>query len=515
MLTLKMRVNNTRLSVISQPTPFTEGLQDYVSAEFEFSSDWAELAKTATFRRISDGESVTVPIVDNACVLPWELFACPAAEMSVRGAKDNQVITTNVAKFDVRETLGEGGDPKPPTPSVYDQILAAANEAVTKANQVYLDAESGAFNGAPGEPGPKGDKGEPGEQGPKGDPGEQGPQGEPGQPGAKGDPGEAATITVGTVSTLEPGEQATVTNSGSISAAVFDFAIPKGQKGDKGDKGEQGIQGIQGEQGIPGEKGDKGDPGADAITMSIDSSEGIIFKDAISATLTPHVYQGGAELTHEQVTALGSVKWYIDGASDPWMTSASPIVVTAQANVKKRSYTAKLEGADGNVKARADITLCVVSDGATGAKGDPGEGIPEGGTEGQVLTKGANGSEWADPSGGGFAYSTTAVDTGNTWINGKPIYRVVLERTVTGTAANPTSDSLHDFSLSIGSVDEIISASGILAGQASTTDASPKRVPFSPYFHGTTIYYNLPSAANGMTGSRTCRTIIEYTSTRD
>jgi|SRR5215469_799026 len=46
--------------------------------------------------------------------------------------------------------------------------------------------------------------------------------------GGVGPPGSAATIAVGTTSTLNPGVAATVTNSGSSSAAVFNFGIPAG-----------------------------------------------------------------------------------------------------------------------------------------------------------------------------------------------------------------------------------------------------------------------------------------------
>lgn len=50
----------------------------------------------------------------------------------------------------------------------------------------------------------------------------------------KGDTGSAATVAVGTTTTLSPGSSATVTNSGTSSAAVFDFGIPEGEKGDPG-----------------------------------------------------------------------------------------------------------------------------------------------------------------------------------------------------------------------------------------------------------------------------------------
>lgn len=70
-----------------------------------------------------------------------------------------------------------------------------------------------------------------------------GPQGSPGTPGT------AATIAVGTVTTVDPTDPATVTNVGTSSAAIFDFEIPQGEKGDQGD---QGPQGPQGNQGVPG-----------------------------------------------------------------------------------------------------------------------------------------------------------------------------------------------------------------------------------------------------------------------
>jgi len=61
--------------------------------------------------------------------------------------------------------------------------------------------------------------------------------------------GTAATISVGTVTTGAEGSSATVTNSGTTSAAVFDFSIPVGDTGATGPQGIQGIQGIQGDTG--------------------------------------------------------------------------------------------------------------------------------------------------------------------------------------------------------------------------------------------------------------------------
>ena len=102
----------------------------------------------------------------------------------------------------------------------------AAGNADSIANEIKQKADSGAFNGKDGSPGPAGPQGEPG------------PQGAPGPAGADGAPGKdgaAATVTVGTVTTGEPGTDAAVTNTGTANAAVLDFLIPKGEKGDPGD----------------------------------------------------------------------------------------------------------------------------------------------------------------------------------------------------------------------------------------------------------------------------------------
>lgn len=109
--------------------------------------------------------------------------------------------------------------------------------------------------------------------------------------GPKGDKGEAATIRVGTVTTLSPGSKATVRNSGTDTDAVFDFGIPRGADGEGGSGGGSGTPGEDGGYYMPtvsdgilsweaskedmppapsadvrGPKGDKGDPGEPGYT---------------------------------------------------------------------------------------------------------------------------------------------------------------------------------------------------------------------------------------------------------
>lgn len=74
-------------------------------------------------------------------------------------------------------------------------------------------------------------------QGAVGPKGETGPQGPAGKDGANGADGAAATIAVGTVNTGEAGTNVVITNSGTSSAAVFNFTIPQGQEGPQGPQG--------------------------------------------------------------------------------------------------------------------------------------------------------------------------------------------------------------------------------------------------------------------------------------
>lgn len=79
--------------------------------------------------------------------------------------------------------------------------------------------------------------------------------GDQGPPGPEGPPGDAATIAVGTVTTGAAGSPAIVENSGTSSAAVLDFTIPRGANGADGapgSKGEPGANGADGADGVPG-----------------------------------------------------------------------------------------------------------------------------------------------------------------------------------------------------------------------------------------------------------------------
>ena len=84
--------------------------------------------------------------------------------------------------------------------------------------------------------------------------------------GPEGPKGDNAAIAVGTTTTGDAGTNAAVTNSGSSTEAVLNFTIPKGDKGDKGDTGDTGSTGATGATGATGPAG------AGAATIEVGST---------------------------------------------------------------------------------------------------------------------------------------------------------------------------------------------------------------------------------------------------
>ena len=131
-------------------------------------------------------------------------------------------------------------------------------------------------------------------------------QGPPGPQGPKGDTGAAATVTVGTVTTGEPGTDAIVTNSGTENAAVLNFTIPKGETGAVGAVGTQGP------------KGDKGDTGPAGAGVPDGGTVGQLLSKTESGTawIDPPQSGGGAAddvYTVKQITNYGTGEKELQG----------------------------------------------------------------------------------------------------------------------------------------------------------------------------------------------------------
>lgn len=180
-------------------------------------------------------------------------------------------------------------------------LPAGSNATVTNsgtAENVVLNF--GIPRGTPGATGPVGPRGATGATGPA---------------GADGIDGEAATITVGTTTTSAPGTDAVVTNSGTESAAVLNFIIPRGETGATGPVGATGPQGPIGETGPAGADGidgeaatitvgttTTGEPGTTASVTNVGTESAAILNFVIprgeDATITP-----GAAVTPLEATA--------------------------------------------------------------------------------------------------------------------------------------------------------------------------------------------------------------------
>ena len=146
-------------------------------------------------KNYSENVNVFVPSVSSAGVLSWTNKAgLPnPASVNIKGAKGDKGDTGAQGIQGIQGVKGDKGD-----------------------------------RGAQGIQGVKGDKGD------KGDTGAQGIQGVKGDKGATGAPGAAATIRIGNVVTGAPGTNVVVTNSGTSSAAVLNFQIPRGTPGADG-----------------------------------------------------------------------------------------------------------------------------------------------------------------------------------------------------------------------------------------------------------------------------------------
>lgn len=98
---------------------------------------------------------------------------------------------------------------------------------------------------------------------------------------------------------------------------------------------------------IIGTHGATGATGAAAITLTVTSSNGTIFKNSSGSTiLTAHVFVGGVEQTITDVGvcgSLGSIKWYKAGSSTA-VATAKTLTVSASTVSNSVVYTCQLEG---------------------------------------------------------------------------------------------------------------------------------------------------------------------------
>ena len=234
-----------------------------------------------------------------------------------------------------------------------------------------------------------------GEQGPVGSQGVQGPVGSTGPTGPTGASGTAATIAVGTVQTGVVGSSGSVTNSGTSTAAIFDFSLPRGDTGPAGPTGASGASGASGGTGGVGSTGPAGQAANLIGTLASYS--------ALTAISSPA--DGDAYLIDD-----GAGKIYIYDTVTGWPANGSGIQFVGPAGasgLQGASGTPGQDGASGTPGASGIPGLDGASGipGASGAQGSTGPAGPQGasgvpGLDGASGIPGASGASGAQGASG-------------------------------------------------------------------------------------------------------------------
>ena len=140
LITLPFTVTGQQLE-FEQPV-LAEHAVGSIGAAFSFSTEWATLTtRTATFATID--AAYDVALVSDACTVPSEVLAASSFRVSVRGSDGANVLTTTIVRVEVASSLIGGETPAPPTPSVYDQLVAQVTAAADEAERA--EAAEGAI----------------------------------------------------------------------------------------------------------------------------------------------------------------------------------------------------------------------------------------------------------------------------------------------------------------------------------------------------------------------------------
>jgi len=143
-----------------------------------------------------------------------------------------------------------------------------------------------------------------------------------GDKGDKGDPGRAATITAGNTTTLTPGSDATVTNSGTSLDAVFNFGIPAGFDGQDGQDGQDGFSPVVSSEAITG--GHRITIEDAEGTTTVDVMDGVDGQDGHDGVGIPAAGTTGQLLAKKSNTDYDS-EW-VNAPAVPSAATATPIV---------------------------------------------------------------------------------------------------------------------------------------------------------------------------------------------
>ena len=425
---IKFLVTGQQLKIV---TPIVVAdTHNYQTAAAVFrGTEWEPCSKWAHF--IKDGVAYDVPFHSDEITADQSLdLTAGTWQVYIHGnaydAETDTVttrITTNTAYLKVEAAETESPFPSV-TPSFAETLAAEIENALEVASGVRQDAASGAFNGATFKPAVSdsgdlswtNDKGLPNPdsvniKGIPGDPGDDfrilgyydsldaleasATDPSPGdaygvgivQPydiyiwdavgnqwvnngpvqGAKGDPGKDATIEIGTVTTVEHDQPATVENVGTVSAAKFNFSIPKGYTPVKGTDywtaedikaiGESITPSMIGAVADPTEKSDGQVLGYDEETgkwVAVNMTSGVSSVDGKSGDVITRLMFTNQTIAANAFTLQASPKYagfpYVASKALPGVTTAmAPIVVFSASDATSGNFCPVVEPYSGGI----------------------------------------------------------------------------------------------------------------------------------------------------------------------
>ena len=94
---LKFEANGQKLKKESSCdfSGIVPGTSGYLKALFSFSAEWTGMVKVAEFRKLTSDEPVSVPIINNECMVPVEVTGGNKWYVKVIGKRGGMIIPTN------------------------------------------------------------------------------------------------------------------------------------------------------------------------------------------------------------------------------------------------------------------------------------------------------------------------------------------------------------------------------------------------------------------------------------
>lgn len=155
--------------------------------------------------------------------------------------------------------------------------------------------------------------------------------------------GGSSTITLGSVLTGDADSSASIVNSGTTTAAVFNFTIPRGAtgadgatgpqglKGDTGDTGPQGLTGLTGATGATGAAGSAATISIGTVTTGAAGSSAVVTNaGTTSAAVLNFTIPRGADGSGGGSTFSGNTDAVTEGTTNLYFTDARALAATNQ-----------------------------------------------------------------------------------------------------------------------------------------------------------------------------------------